>query len=699
MRSHQRQASRFRHWRLLASCIVAIAAWWTASHLRKLSFAEHATGTRSVDESPNPSLGRRALHKLPVETVLKHACEEAFAAGVVKSTGGSMLPGADICLLSQADFALEPITCVRSDSRGSFRLEVDAAPLRLLVSAPGHRPWTSQILPSVCAPHQDGLVVVLSPGGGELSGVVLDASGGVVAGALVTARAVGSTALLAAREVDENGRFNFNAAADAVDIEARAEGYSRISKRLATPARNLHLVLAPASAIVGTVVAARSGAPVAGARVTAFSRNGSFALPRSVRTDADGGFQIDEVPAGGYELVAVSATSRSEMAWASVGINGTTAPVQLTVFPAATLDGLVYVGAEVCSSGSVTLQGRVSEAQPIAGDGRVRFEGMPAGRYDVNISCLRHADASASHPRDESEQAIGGEYIVELGNDAMKRTWTLPAPSAGEEAATEFVGKIRVSLSSGPADDSVVMVAKGPRGQFMQGQRRGEQIEFDVAVPGEYELYPAQDPSTSQVVNVPGGGKTVDVRFALSSAAPTSGRVVDASGAPVVDAWIQAASAPLGQNMPVGIPVLTDARGRFSIEGLYLGRYRLEASNDLGEAALDDVQAGSQDSILRLNAYGRLSGRVETRNLERVASFVLHYGRTGEREVARKLLGVDGNWNLPWLAPGTYELAISSNEGSASGTVQLSPGESSEVVLVVDPSKGGHLPFASISPM
>src|SRR4029078_13380954 len=110
--------------------------------------------------------------------------------------------------------------------------------------------------------------------------------------------------------------------------------------------------------------------------------------------------------------------------------------------------------------------------------------------------------------------------------------------------------------------------------------------------------------------------------------------------------------------MPVGIPVLTDARGRFSIEGLYLGRYRLEASNDLGEAALDDVQAGSQDSILRLNAYGRLSGRVDTRNLERVASFVLHYGRTGEREVARKLLGADGNWNLPWLAPGTYELAI-----------------------------------------
>ena len=84
-----------------------------------------------------------------------------------------------------------------------------------------------------------------------------------------------------------------------------------------------------------------------------------------------------------------------------------------------------------------------------------------------------------------------------------------------------------------------------------------------------------------------------------------------------------------------------------------------------------------------------------------VRSFRLSYAN-GETEQVEDVTRPSGEWSAPWLAPGTYNVKVSAEEGSAERQVELAPGGQVNVELTLggaaarpgvaraEPSSGAH---------
>src|SRR5690606_1135765 len=106
---------------------------------------------------------------------------------------------------------------------------------------------------------RDGILLRLRPGGAEVRGVLRDITGGSVADALVWSET-------AATRSDDEGRFSlWLDVRSFVHIEVLAEGYARAGVSEHAPeGRVLEILLRPEVILAGRVVAAGSGAPIAG---------------------------------------------------------------------------------------------------------------------------------------------------------------------------------------------------------------------------------------------------------------------------------------------------------------------------------------------------------------------------------------------------------------------------------------------------
>src|SRR6201999_3539764 len=107
--------------------------------------------------------------------------------GSVRSANGNALARANVCARALPNRCCALTRCALSEQDGRFELEhisnqVDV----LLVSAPGHLPREHTLTAEQAdAPSVDPITITLEPGGVEVTGVVVDASGGAVPGALV----------------------------------------------------------------------------------------------------------------------------------------------------------------------------------------------------------------------------------------------------------------------------------------------------------------------------------------------------------------------------------------------------------------------------------------------------------------------------------------------------------------------------------
>ncbi|HMF09736.1 MAG TPA: carboxypeptidase-like regulatory domain-containing protein, partial [Thermoanaerobaculia bacterium] len=149
--------------------------------------------------------------------------------------------------------------------------------------------------------------LVLRPGG-TIHGVLRDASGQAVAGAIVVAGEL-------AAQTDSAGRFEISGAAPGTedlrvvwkdDFAARADGV-RVKKGEAS---SVDLKLARAASIVVTVVEEKTKRPIAGARVTASVAAGGGPFrrrslgERTARTDAHGRFRLGGLGSRPYSVEA-----------------------------------------------------------------------------------------------------------------------------------------------------------------------------------------------------------------------------------------------------------------------------------------------------------------------------------------------------------------------------------------------------------
>jgi hypothetical protein len=350
---------------------------------------------------------------------------QSFVAGRIVDSAGAAVAEAMVAAVLLAPEREQP-----GLPRVAAETAVAAGGYRLGPLAAGHY-WihagASGFLPASRQVTVDGRAdvrvpdLVLTPGGELLSGRVLDASGGPIAGARVSALlegGLGARSLsLAATEAgsplvlarsDGEGRYRLTLARARHTVRAEADGYAPLRTWIWLEGPETHdFRLVPAAAIAGRVLRAKTGQPVAGAHV----RAEAGWQTAEAESDAEGAFTLPSLEPANYRLMATAGPLAGRL----------TLPVSVRL--ATRVEGVVV---EVDHAHAIAGHVRRSKGGPVAGarvslwnrerargeidadrDGAFRFEGVLPDAYVVEA---RAAGLTA----DSAHVTVTGEDVAGL---------------------------------------------------------------------------------------------------------------------------------------------------------------------------------------------------------------------------------------------------------------------------------------------
>jgi hypothetical protein len=235
-------------------------------------------------------------------------------------------------------------------------------------------------------------------------------------------------------------------------------------------------------------------------------------------------------------------------------------------------------------------------------------------------------------------------------------------------------------------------MASGPAFASTQTLDDGTFVMANLAS-GEYELRAGDrvrrfrrgkdaDPTrvVTVTVNAPDRAKarlTIEARTGV-----IEGRVIDAAGRPVTDAFLEYGPSEGGSGGPPRYagsgraPIVTDTDGRFSIDGLAEGAYALRAQRKGGgEANLDPVKSGARDVVLKMADGGSIAGTLTAKGapVERFTLTVRNAQSGFHRE--ELFFHAGGAFSVGDLPPGTYLVEAETPGGSTTADVTLAEGE------------------------
>jgi hypothetical protein len=467
----------------------------------------------------------------------------------------------------------------------------------VLVSAPGYQSRV-EYLPSDHTPYETAteVIVHLEQADSVVRGAVQDATGGVIAGAMITARGTIRDVLGVALS-GSDGSFELSARAGPLELTADAESYARAIKNVVVPAPRVTLSLVPASEVVGRVVSHDTKSPIQGVTVRAreyWGRPGEhLAL-----TDSEGRFRLNELEAGHYQIEATGPQWWGEPLSVVLGVSEVSDNITISMVPATSFEALVRVADETCLDAYAYLSGPASFAAHAQLDGRIHQAGLPSGQYDVDVSCPSRGTA------------ILRDSIV-VGSPPNMKIWELepPEPSPGEGldcCGPHGTIHVVVDIGDGVRDRPVqVWTALSDQPRAARPGRKVEDVTvFEKLDLGTYDVYIGEAPELRVQVVLQYPEQVEEVRLRVPKLTRVSGRIVDDRGAPVPDAWVYA-TAQEGVVDDEAVPrVLSGAGGEFVIPGLFPTKYEMRAESPLGVGTLGNVPGDSQDVLLRVAPGG-----------------------------------------------------------------------------------------------
>ncbi|MDC0716413.1 carboxypeptidase regulatory-like domain-containing protein [Nannocystis bainbridge] len=335
---------------------------------------------------------------------------------------------------------------------------------------------------------------------------------------------------------------------------------------------------------------------------------------------------------------------------------------------------------------------RTIRARDSQSDAQGRFElpGLLPGTYQVYASAINQKRVTPDKPT---------EVTVPEGQDV--EGVRLVAPTSGEVR-----GEVRDAHGKGLARVGVQFLGARPGPQVTTADD-GTFVVREIA-PGEYRVLAAKDdvlrapgagPDDAQGVKLevrPGAVETVKLVVEAGSETIV-GTVRGEHGEVVPDAFVEAireseewGAAGRGAGLLTGRfdrdserPRLTDGDGRFSLDGLFPGKYTVRAYRRGGGEAIAEQVAPGSEVVLTIAETGRLGGTVALPGGRAPQEFTVKVEdiRTGFRRMD-SFFRTDGAWSFAELPPGTYRVQVSASEGTRTMDMSLGPGEENTGIRV-----------------
>lgn len=662
--------------------LVAIACailWWRGRGADETSPAP----TRGSASPKTGSLDRSTARSTPVRD--PRSIARAIITGTItRDDTRAPLAGARVCASGESpdypDELLRDAACATTASDGTYRID-GLLPAQYAVSAsartyrpeqyhPGGNRRVTRF-PVRAGETRTGIDLALRAGGVEITGTVADLTGGPIAKARVT-----SEDPLVVTETDDRGAFSMWVSRGRHGVNASADGYADNSEYLHAPGK-VEILLTPESTLSGTVVDAKTGAPVQGARVTL----GDWSEADATFSDEQGKFRITRISPGRQTAVARTDRGYGRAEGSTlVGLGQHVDGVIVKLFPAARVEARILVAGDpkvTCERPRASLHDGAAQRwielrkEP---DGLLWADGVLPGDYRPEIGC----DGFQTRER--------YDHIVVAQADVTGIEWLV-------DPGAVIRGTVR-TRSGEAVEDAEVWARTSSGGARARTGWGSDESTRD----GAYELTGLKAGSYVIEVSSPKGvgpkdGFKVEVAAAavvtkdlvLEDVGTLTGTVTDANGAPV-------ANLDINTRLVTGGPVnwggdhSTDDAGAFTIEGMRPGDYRVVAQRGWSDTlrkpgTTDDAKQGEKVTI-RANQVatvklvveaqsGVIRGTVVDAAGAPVGDAFVSAARESDAAGAQRtnvqdtrwqweekpvLTGVDGAFTLEKLSPGTYTL-------------------------------------------
>lgn len=678
--------------RLLASLVIVgllgFVAWWLWP--RSAPQVTAAPEDRSAAPILQAPVGSDSDRETPIAGSISGTVRVAGERG----EPGQPIMGARVCAWALGDEQRirDPLLahCTLTELDGHYRLDdLEGGRHRLTASAAKHIPSTwrdaqhgRDWLVLGADEQRIGVDLSLIPGGLRLAGVVEDVAGGSISGALIVANELRARAPAATARSDDEGRFELWVAPNQYSLHAVASGYAEGAAMAQAPNEAITIRLVPESVLVGHVIDATSHEPLAGVEVRA-----NVGDRESTVSGADGSFRIEGLRPGRYQPEASGVGVFGRLPGAVVlGLGQTSEPIELLVHPAFHLSGQLIErsvdGSERgCAAGRVLVRSDLLTREASADrDGRVRIEGLPAGRYQVDPRCpglFDHDLVELLLEADLDDQRWVFEPGLELAGVAVDGS-DRPLPGL-------YVHAQGAGLDAG---GSIAMTDAD--GRFALGPLRPDSYRVWLRIDAE---------ALDRHVEVELRDRSVeDVRLVAgeSGAIQVSVRDVEGRGVPNEHVTLRASNArSLGQ-------AHTDGEGNVSFTGLPVGSVFVARTRDLEpgdrkpRGVRVEIVAGEVTSVeLRGESpFGSITGIVTEAGGPAGEAWVVAGNGQGEDETSPVLCEQDGRFTITNLPEGTYSVRAYRDGGGQAIARDIEIGESVRLDLEAAGSLAGHVRFA-----